>query len=72
MSTTTITFDPTTQDPRLLAAFRDLFGMQSNTPAQVQAEYKRWLIRLSANVVREYEDRVQKNALPPPALFEPT
>lgn len=70
MSTTTITFSAA-QDTRLLAAFRDFFSMPNATPAQVQAEYKRWLIRQSADVVVTFEDREQKNALPPPANFDP-
>lgn len=71
MSTTTVTFDAA-QDARLLAAFRDYFAMPSATAGQVQAEYKKWIVRLSADVVRNFEDRAQKNALPAPASFDPT
>lgn len=72
MSATTLNFDPTTQDPRLLAAFRDFFAMPSATNGQVQAAYKAWLIRMTRDVVFTYENREAVKAIAPSSSFDPS
>lgn len=71
MATTTIT-TTAGQDTRLLAAFRDFFAMPSATNGQVQAAYKDWLVRMTRDVVFNYENREAVRAIAPSAAFDPS
>lgn len=68
MATVTIT-TTAPQDTRLAPAFGAKLNLGQNaTTAQV----KTWLIEQLRNVVQEYEDRINKAAVAPPANFDPS